>query len=170
MKMPLLDRLLFVQGNRCFFCEQPLERSEASVEHLLASSKGGSNAEANCVACCRALNALLGSMSLKEKFRVVLNQRGPFRCPGRRGPGEAAPASELDASGPGPGRAEGLLRAAVQSLAAHEDTRPRTEAALRNAMRALLPTMTPEEQDALIASLKSSGKVIEEGGRLAYDL
>jgi len=35
----------------------------------------------NCVACCKAVNALLGSMSLKEKIQVVLNQQGQFKCP-----------------------------------------------------------------------------------------
>ena len=55
-----IDRLMFVQGGLCFFCEQPLPRSEASVEHLLASANGGKNNDDNCVACCKAVNALLG--------------------------------------------------------------------------------------------------------------
>ena len=80
-----LDRLMFVQGGLCFFCKKPLVKSEASVEHLLASSNGGSNNDENCVACCKAVNALLGSMSLKEKFQVTLNQKGQFVCPNGSG-------------------------------------------------------------------------------------
>src|SRR5665647_3213554 len=76
-----LDRLMFVQGGICFFCKQPLPKAEASVEHLLASANGGGNSDENCVACCKTVNALLGSMSLKEKFQVVLNQKGQFKCP-----------------------------------------------------------------------------------------
>ena len=72
---------MFVQGGLCFFCKQPLPKAEASVEHLFASSNGGSNNDENCVACCKSVNALLGSMSLKEKFQVVLNQKGQFKCP-----------------------------------------------------------------------------------------
>ncbi len=78
----------------CFFCKAPLPQSEASVEHLVASANGGGNGDENCVACCKAINALLGSMSLKEKIQLVLNQRGEFRCPnkpvGRKAPVSAA--------------------------------------------------------------------------------
>lgn len=75
-----LDRLLFVQGGLCFFCKQPLLRDDASVEHLQAIANGGANGDDNCVACCKTVNALLGSMSIKPKFEVVLNQKGHFRC------------------------------------------------------------------------------------------
>lgn len=81
MSTPQLDRLLFAQGGRCFFCQQPLPRSEASIEHLVASANGGKNSEDNCVACCRTLNSLFGSKSIKEKLQIVLNQRGVFHCP-----------------------------------------------------------------------------------------
>ncbi len=81
--MPIkpLDRLLFAQGGMCFFCNAQLSKADASIEHLVAQANGGSNDDANCVACCKAVNALLGSMSLKEKLRVVLNQKGRFICP-----------------------------------------------------------------------------------------
>ena len=69
-----LDRLMFAQGGLCFFCSAPLPKSEASVEHLVASSRAGSNSDDNCVACCKAMNGLLGSMSLKEKIKVVLKK------------------------------------------------------------------------------------------------
>lgn len=76
-----LDRLLFAQGGQCFFCLKPLLKAEASVEHLVASANGGTNDDGNCVACCKALNHLLGSKSIKEKMQIVLNQRGNFQCP-----------------------------------------------------------------------------------------
>lgn len=80
-----LDRLIFAQGNLCFFCRQPLPKAEASVEHLFAKANGGDNLDENCVACCKAINTLLGSMSLKEKFQVTLNQKGNFKCPNGSG-------------------------------------------------------------------------------------
>lgn len=76
-----IERLLFAQGGLCFFCGHALPKEQASVEHLLASANGGANADENCVACCKTLNQLLGSRSLKEKFQVVLAQRGRFHCP-----------------------------------------------------------------------------------------
>ena len=79
--MKQLERLLFVQGGDCFFCKKPLPKAEASVEHLVASANGGSNAEENCVACCKSLNSLLGSKPLKDKLEVFLRQKGDFKCP-----------------------------------------------------------------------------------------
>src|SRR5712691_2273201 len=84
-----IDRLIFAQGGLCFFCRKPLPKNEASVEHLLASANGGRNSDENCVACCKAMNALFGSMSLKEKIQVVLNQRGQFKCPNEGGKSKA---------------------------------------------------------------------------------
>jgi len=76
-----LDRLLFAQGGRCFFCNLELPRVNASIEHLVALANDGRKGDDNCVACCKALNTLLGSLSLKEKLRIFLNQEGAFRCP-----------------------------------------------------------------------------------------
>lgn len=80
-----IDRLMFAQGSLCFFCKKPLSLSEASVEHLIATANGGHNHDENRVVCCKALNALFGSMSLKEKIQVIVNQRGDFKCPNRKG-------------------------------------------------------------------------------------
>lgn len=93
-----LERLMFVQGGACFFCKQLLPKADASIEHLLASANGGGNNEENCVACCKSLNAIFGSMSLRDKFQVVLNQRGNFKCPGGvSAAGEAADAAIIKA-------------------------------------------------------------------------
>ena len=78
-----LEKLLFAQGGKCFFCKNNLERSEASVEHLLARANGGSNdINENCVACCKSINSLFGSLPLKNKIEIILNQEGSFKCPG----------------------------------------------------------------------------------------
>jgi hypothetical protein len=79
--MKQLERLLFEQGGDCFFCRNPLAKEDASVEHLLAQANGGTSAEENVVACCKALNALLGNKPLKEKFAIVLRQKGALQCP-----------------------------------------------------------------------------------------
>ena len=68
-----LTRLLFSQGGLCFFCEKPLPVSDASVEHLVARSNGGTDKDENCVACCKSVNVLLGCRPLKEKLQLVLN-------------------------------------------------------------------------------------------------
>ena len=79
--MKQLERLLFLQGNLCFFCQQSIPVGEASVEHLVATANGGPKDDENCVVCCKAVNAALGSLSVKSKLQAVLNQRGAFACP-----------------------------------------------------------------------------------------
>jgi hypothetical protein len=81
--MKQLDRLLFEQGGDCFFCKLPLAKEDASIEHLLAQANGGTSAEENIVACCKAVNSLLGNKPLKEKLAIVLRQKNGFRCPAR---------------------------------------------------------------------------------------
>ena len=88
--MKQLDRLLFEQGGDCFFCKQPLAKADASVEHLLAQANGGTSAEENVVACCKAVNALLGNKPLKEKFAVILRQKSGFHCPAKTAVAEHA--------------------------------------------------------------------------------
>lgn len=79
--MKQLDRLLFEQGGKCFFCLASLDKANASVEHLLAKANGGTDDEGNVVACCKSLNAILGRKPLKEKIQIVLRQDEGFNCP-----------------------------------------------------------------------------------------
>lgn len=88
--MKQLDRLLFEQGGDCFFCKRPLAKADASVEHLLAQANGGTSAEENVVACCKAVNALFGNKPLKEKLAIILRQKQGFQCPARAATAESS--------------------------------------------------------------------------------
>jgi len=79
--MKQLERLLFLQGSRCFFCGETIPTGEASIEHLVATSNGGAKDDENCVVCCKAVNTALGHLSVKAKLLAVLNHRGGFACP-----------------------------------------------------------------------------------------
>lgn len=169
MSASALDRLMFAQGNRCFFCQKTLARSEASIEHLLATSMGGGNAAANCVACCKSLNQLFGSMSLKEKFQVVLNQKGTFACPAPLHVDAPLPVVINTLGGAGDGSAQ--LELVVANLISRKSAKPRTYATLRNTIATLLPTGSATEIDALLASLTVAGKVEFNGKKvLKYNL
>ncbi|MDD5201465.1 MAG: HNH endonuclease [Terrimicrobiaceae bacterium] len=76
-----LQRMMFVQGQHCFFCNRSLPKSEASIEHLVPASAGGFDHPDNLVACCKTLNALFGNMNVKKKIRAILKQNGKFVCP-----------------------------------------------------------------------------------------
>ena len=166
-----LDRLMFAQGQLCFFCRQPLSKAEASVEHLLASANGGSNNDENCVACCKAVNALLGCMSLKEKFQVVLNQKGNFKCP--NGIGKTAQSSAL-------GKPKlpvhttpkaDTFALIVSNLKQRGNSRPRTLKTLTSTVASLFPKGLPESDlSALVAKLQSTGKIQVSGDKVTYTL
>lgn len=165
-----LDRLLFSQGGLCFFCKEPLPKGEESVEHLVASANGGNSNLENCVACCKTVNRLLGSMSLKEKFQVVLNQRGEFKCPARTVKTGHAPKTPAKPPTAAQTRQQ-RLELIVANLRQRGSARPRTLKTLRSTVSALFgKTLGDKELDALLESLQSAGTIAVDGTKLTYDL
>lgn len=175
-----LDRLLFAQGGQCFFCRKPLPKADASVEHLMASANGGTNDDGNCVACCKALNHLLGSKSIKEKMQIVLNQRGNFQCPGNvvQQPNTApSPSNAAAAPKPVPATINGALTAIdlVQSdLKKRGASRPRKVSTLTSTIKALLKQNQKPNSDAevanLITELQKRGKLTVTDTKVTYKL
>ncbi len=165
-----LERLIFAQGGLCFFCREPLPQDEESVEHLVASANGGNSNLENCVACCKTVNKLLGSMSLKEKFQVVLNQRGEFKCPARSakaGPAPKTSTKPLTAAQTQDQRLELI----VANLRQRSSARPRTLKTLRSTVAALFgKKLSDKELDALLDGLQSAGTIAIDGTKLTYDL
>ena len=151
-----LDRLLFAQGDICFFCRGPLSKADASVEHLLASAKGGSNGDDNCVVCCKAMNALLGSRSLKEKFEVVLNRKGHFKCPNGVQKPPSKPSSDP-------------AELVIANLRQRGSAKPKTVKALLGTIRSLFQKGIAEEGLALLLEqLKARGFIAIEGTKVVY--
>lgn len=158
-----IDRLLFAQGGLCFFCERRLSPADASVEHLVASANGGSNSPDNTVACCKALNALLGRMSLKEKLRVFLNQKGEFRCPNG---GTAPPAKAT-----GPHSVAERIALVVENLRKRGTARPRTVKTLSSTIGAMFQKqLTEHEVASLLGELQAAGFVSINGTKVSYAL
>jgi len=162
-----IERLIFAQGGLCFFCRGPLPRSEASIEHLVAKANGGGNGDDNCVVCCKSLNRLLGSLSLKEKIQIVLNQRGDFRCPNaqatarptRPSPQAARPAAQAPAD-------DGLQRV-IANLKKYKDKRPRTLKTLTSAIVAM--QISSDKAAQLVQNLLKLGIVKAAGTKLEYE-
>jgi HNH endonuclease len=163
-----LDRLMFAQGDLCFFCKQPIPKSEASVEHLLASANGGSNSDENCVACCKSVNALLGSMSLKEKFQVVLNQKGLFKCPNGIGSAKAAAKPKAPAIAK---PKDDKLALVVANLKQRGNSKPRKLKTLKSSIASLFPKGLSEPQlDGLVKQLESAGVITVIDNKVTYAL
>lgn len=162
-----IDRLMFAQGDACFFCKKPLSPEEASVEHLLASANGGNNHDNNCVTCCKAINSLFGSMSLKEKFQVVLNQKGNFRCPNGKTAKKASSPASLSVSV----AQTKMLSTIVANLKQRGNSKPRTLKTLKSTIISILPKETESiDIDTLIQTLTSTGKIIVDDNKISYSL
>lgn len=165
-----LDRLMFVQGGQCFFCKQPLPKAEASVEHLFASANGGGNSDENCVACCKAVNALFGSMSLKEKFQVVLNQKGPFKCPNATGLAKAATQAKAPPKAPAiPKAKDDRITLVVANLKQRGASKPSTLKKLTSTVASLFPKGISEaDLAALVQQLQATGKITVSENKVTY--
>jgi hypothetical protein len=165
-----LDRLMF---GLCFFCREPLLQSEASVEHLVASANGGGNGDDNCVACCKALNALLGSMSLKEKIQLVLNQKGHFKCPNRAGPRKAVVVDAVVRTS-NPQASKSLSEKVawiIADLQKRGSARPRTMRTLSSTIGALFQKQISEHEiSSRIERLRTDGVIAVAGTKMSYDL
>ena len=169
-----LDRLLFVQGGACFFCKQELPKSEASVEHLVAVTHGGKDNDENCVACCKALNTLFGRMSLKEKIKVALNQKGNFLCP-------AAPSklAQVSAQAKNPDLKIELklveadpFGVVVEDLQKRGNSRPGKPDRLLNTIRSTLISQSkdPGLAEQINAKLQAIGYVVVSETKVTYNL
>ena len=162
---------MFAQGGLCFFCKEPLPKIEASVEHLLASANGGGSNLENCVACCKSVNALFGSMSLKEKFQVVLNQRGTFKCPRGASVEKAPPPPETSPIAPAVKNSKAdTFSMVVANLTQRGNARPRTLKTLTSTVASLLPKRPESEVDAVVLLLQTTGKVSVTENKVTYDL
>jgi len=163
MSIKPLDRLLFAQGQRCFFCRQALAAEDASVEHLLARANDGSSSDDNCVACCKALNSLFGSISIKAKMQIVLNQAGDFQCPKMQAAAQsacqpAAATSKVTADS---------LALVVEDLNKRGAARPRTLEKLVNAVSARFQ-VEPSTARAMVERLRAEAVIAVEGTNVAY--
>lgn len=76
-----LEKYIYLQHGKCFFCGEKITLMSATIEHLNPVSKGGERTEANEVACCSTVNHTFGDMDLKRKFEFVLKSSAPFKCP-----------------------------------------------------------------------------------------
>jgi len=164
---------MFAQGGLCFFCKKPLSQSDASVEHLVATANGGNNHDDNCVVCCKTLNALLGSMSLKEKIQVILNQRGDFKCPNPRGFAKpvSAPTPSRTAVSHASKSATEKLALIVADLHKRGAARPRTVKTLSSTISALFQKhLSDTEVSSLIEKLSAQGIVMLSGTKVSYQL
>jgi len=163
-----LERLLFLQGGLCFFCGQPLPKAEASVEHLQALASGGTNHDDNCVACCKAVNRALGSMPLKAKIQVVLNQKGAFHCPNQA---KAVPSPKTALPRAAAGKKVDALSLVIGNLKQRGASRPRTLKTLISTIAALLGQHKSTETPAnLIEKLRVAGKLSISEGKVTYAL
>jgi F0F1-type ATP synthase delta subunit len=148
-----LEKLLFSQGEKCFFCKKKLAKNEASIEHLVAKANGGSNVNnENCVACCKEVNSLLGSLSLKQKIEIILNQEGNFKCPST---------SKSNKPKVAVAQQNGDLALVVESLKKRGDKRPKKLKTLKSTIVSMhqLSNKSDKHINQLIEQLVKNNKI-----------
>jgi hypothetical protein len=182
-----IERLLFAQGGNCFFCEKPLPRDYASVEHLVAQTHGGKDNDENCVATCKTLNALFGRMSLKEKLKIVIHQKGAFKCPASHTKAPASsqaaqPSAEATkpkpaakkavAARPTPRSRDERLELVIKDLKRRGNSRPGKQDTLENTIRAHLIQLgeAPGELPGIMRELQTRAYVSIENKKVTYQL
>jgi hypothetical protein len=160
--MKQLERLLFLQGNLCFFCQQSIPSGEGSVEHLVAISNGGAKEDENCVACCKTVNVALGNLSVKAKLQVVVNQRRGFVCPRSESAVANSNHGEPD---------DERLALVVADLVKRGVSRPRKTTTLKNTVNAVFQNkLSEDELSSLLAGLEARGHVMVQDTKVTYAL
>lgn len=108
-------------------------------------------------------------MSLKEKFQVVLNQQGDFKCPARTA---KVPAQKTSAKLPTVAQLKAERQdIVIASLHKKGDLKPKKLKTLRNFIATQFGNkLTDKELDALINQLQSADKITIEGAKLTYKL
>jgi hypothetical protein len=112
-------------------------------------------------------------MSLKEKFQVVLNQKGQFKCPNAGGAPRATPLrSSTPAKTPASAKSKAdIFNMVVANLAQRGSSRPRTLRTLTSTVASLFPKGIAEaDLTALIQQLQSTGKVSISENKVSYVL
>jgi 5-methylcytosine-specific restriction endonuclease McrA len=72
----------------CFFCGKPISRKNKTRDHLLPTSRNGSNSPKNIVDACKPCNNLKGCLDLEEFRLVVAYRKGLIRKAKMLFPGE----------------------------------------------------------------------------------
>lgn len=140
------------------------------MEHLVALARNGTNGDDNCVACCKSMNTLLGSMSLKEKIKVVLNQKGQFKCPNGAGSAPVEPQSSLSAKPKVSSAENEALSAVIANLKGRGNARPRKMKTLASTIKSLPLKLSDQQVSAVIQQLQSNGQIVVNETQVSYKL
>ena len=57
------------QGGRCFWCRAFVEREQATLEHLVPLSRGGTNEPSNLAMACLTCNQKRGNLKWNSEIR-----------------------------------------------------------------------------------------------------
>jgi hypothetical protein len=161
--MKQLQRLLILQGHKCFFCGHRIPDGQASVEHLHALSNDGKKSDDNSVVCCKDVNTALGNLSVKKKFEVVLRHNGASACFAPVLPALDVKPEEQIAT-----KAKKLLPKVLKNLRGRGTARPKTVAKLKNSLATTFTKASPKVIDAVMELLTKKGYTVENEGNVSY--
>ncbi len=79
--MRIKQVLYYQQGGKCFYCGKRLNLADATIDHVIPQSMGGSSNEDNLVVCCQAINQLFANAAPKYKLSTLMAWQNQLVCP-----------------------------------------------------------------------------------------
>ena len=74
-KAPPSRKNIFKRDNYCCqYCGKEMNNKEATIDHVVPTSKGGASSWVNMVAACRACNLFKGNRSIKEANMELISR------------------------------------------------------------------------------------------------
>lgn len=70
-KVKYRSKLHKIYNNKCFYCNIPLSKKTSTIDHIIATSKGGADTLNNMVLCCSWCNNNKGSHSIKDFLKKL---------------------------------------------------------------------------------------------------
>jgi hypothetical protein len=170
-----LDRLMFFQGEPCFFCKQPLPWAEASVEPLLATANGGNNMEEKYMQLEISLRQAESEIKRLEGRLKGAQQRAARKIKAALKCQDEMTVVTTDALSHAlfniTSDSDKYAWVAIHVKKLHPCMRPRTLKAFNNMMATNFPDLISEaERMAILHQLKSAGQIIVEGKKIHYVL
>ncbi len=171
--MKKLNTLLFNQGGKCFYCNAVLNIEEASIDHVIPQSKGGTDNVDNLIVCCKYANQAFKDYSPKHKMAVIKQIcSSPFFCQKvfpREKKAEQVPLSQTKEKNPKISVAYKLLSQVIKSI--ESEGKEVIISQLKTKMLKVMPSfkesdygfnqfkkfLLQAQQDEIIALKKTSG-------------
>ena len=117
------------------------------------------------------MHAILGSLSLKEKIQIVLNQKGNFKCPNSEVTSKSTPKPKPNPKDKKIKAVDSQFEMVLANLKQRGNSRPRTVKTLSSTIKSLFANgLSEPDLQAIVQQLQTSGKIEISGTKVSYSM